>query len=162
MWMLSLEPKFSEQWFLIIFGVLKSYYLFAFYDHRQLPPRGIFLNGREIILFSSICSYFTLPKSHPRSFHGYHWSRSQQPLLLISFVCFLWCIINNSLATVKGVNEGEKAWWEPFLQKLFRVHIWFLVYTYVHVGAHVGAWGWRACTCMHIPVKTGRQPPTSS
>lgn len=45
--MLSLEPKFSEQWFLIIFGVVKSYYLFAFYDRHQLPPKSIFLNGKK-------------------------------------------------------------------------------------------------------------------
>lgn len=108
---LSLEPDFSEQWFFIIFGVAKSYYLFAFYDHHQLPPESIFLNGKKNNFILKYLLLFYPPKE---SLQRFSWWRIQQPLLLAFFVCFLWCIFNNSLATVKNANEGEKVRWESF------------------------------------------------
>lgn len=61
-----------------------------------------------------ILKYLLLFYPPKESLQRFSWWRIQQPLLLAFFVCFLWCIFNNSLATVKNANEGEKVRWESF------------------------------------------------
>lgn len=111
--MLSLECNFSEQWVLIIFGIVTSYHhLFAFYNHHQSPPKWIFLNEWEWFYFQAFAFIFTLFENHPEGAYQpiqlLVLKNSELSVLLFAFF-FPWCgYVKISPATENNLERQKK------------------------------------------------------